>query len=160
MCLVTQSCPTLCDSIDCSPLGSCVHGILQARTLEWVAIAFSLGHNNPPQFWLRAKMPSVVTPFLTSNSPFSVSSEKCLSTPSISTCARDSLKVHFGFYFLTRVGHETVKGALFLLLCFESGKTMPIIRDILFWRLKSQGKEKDGRVRTSHFFQKSLVRLS
>ena len=36
-----QSCPTLCDPIDGSPLGSPVPGILQARTLEWVAIAFS-----------------------------------------------------------------------------------------------------------------------
>ena len=36
-----QSCPTLCDPIDCSPLGSSVPGILQARTPEWVAISFS-----------------------------------------------------------------------------------------------------------------------
>ena len=36
-----QSCPTLCDPIDGSPPGSAVSGILQARTLEWVAIAFS-----------------------------------------------------------------------------------------------------------------------
>ena len=36
-----QSCPTLCDSIDGSPSGSSVPGILQARTLEWVAISFS-----------------------------------------------------------------------------------------------------------------------
>ena len=36
-----QSCPTLGDSMDCSPTGSSVHGILQARTLEWDAIAFS-----------------------------------------------------------------------------------------------------------------------
>ena len=36
-----QSCPTLCDPIDSSPPGSSVPGILQARTLEWVAIAFS-----------------------------------------------------------------------------------------------------------------------
>ena len=36
-----QSCPTLCDPIDSSPAGSLVPGILQARTLEWVAIAFS-----------------------------------------------------------------------------------------------------------------------
>ena len=36
-----QSCPTLCDSIDSSPSGSPVPGILQARTLEWVAISFS-----------------------------------------------------------------------------------------------------------------------
>ena len=37
-----QSCPTLCDPIDGSPLGSSVHGILQARTLEWVAISSSV----------------------------------------------------------------------------------------------------------------------
>ena len=36
-----QSCPTLCDPIDGSPPGSIVPGILQARTLEWVAISFS-----------------------------------------------------------------------------------------------------------------------
>ena len=36
-----QSCPTLCDPIDGSPPGSTAPGILQARTLEWVAIAFS-----------------------------------------------------------------------------------------------------------------------
>ena len=37
-CLITQSCPTVCDPLDCSPQGSSVHGILQARILEWVAI--------------------------------------------------------------------------------------------------------------------------
>ena len=36
-----QSCPTLCDPIDGNPPGSSVPGILQARTLEWVAISFS-----------------------------------------------------------------------------------------------------------------------
>ena len=41
MCSVAQSCPTLCDPIDCSPLGSYVHGIFQAMILEWVAISFS-----------------------------------------------------------------------------------------------------------------------
>jgi len=38
---VTQSCPTLCDSMDCSLPGFSVHGIFQARVLEWVAISFS-----------------------------------------------------------------------------------------------------------------------
>ena len=36
-----QSCPTLCDPMDCSPPGFSVHGILQATVLEWVAISFS-----------------------------------------------------------------------------------------------------------------------
>ena len=39
---VTQSCPTLCVPMDCSLPGSSVHGIFQARVLEWGAIAFSL----------------------------------------------------------------------------------------------------------------------
>ena len=45
---VAQSCLILCDPMDCSPLGSSVHGILQARIPEWVAIPFSRG-----SFWLR-----------------------------------------------------------------------------------------------------------
>ena len=40
-CSVTKSWPTLCDPIDCSLPGSSVHGIFQARILEWVAISFS-----------------------------------------------------------------------------------------------------------------------
>ena len=37
-----QSCPTLCDPIDSSPPGSSIHGIFQARVLEWGAVAFSM----------------------------------------------------------------------------------------------------------------------
>ena len=43
LCLVAQSCLTLCSSMDYSPRGSSVHGILQARILEWIAISFSQG---------------------------------------------------------------------------------------------------------------------
>ena len=43
-----QSCPTLCNSIDGSSPGSPIPGILQARTLEWAAIAFSRRHIDPP----------------------------------------------------------------------------------------------------------------
>ena len=41
-CSVIQSCLTLCDPMNCSPPGSSVHGISQARILEWVAISFSI----------------------------------------------------------------------------------------------------------------------
>ena len=44
---VAQSCPTLCDLVDCSPPGSSTHGILQARILEWLAISFSRGSSQP-----------------------------------------------------------------------------------------------------------------
>ena len=45
--LVTWSCPTLCDPMDCSPPGSSIHGLLQARRLGWVATPFSMGSSNP-----------------------------------------------------------------------------------------------------------------
>ena len=41
--IVAQTCLTLHNPVDCSPLGSSVHGILQARILEWVAMPFSRG---------------------------------------------------------------------------------------------------------------------
>ena len=44
---VAQSCPTLCDLMDCSLRGSSVHGIFQARVLEWVAASFSRGSSDP-----------------------------------------------------------------------------------------------------------------
>ena len=44
---VAQSCPTLCDPVDCNLLGFSVHGILQARILEWIAISFSRGSSPP-----------------------------------------------------------------------------------------------------------------
>ena len=45
--LVAQLCPSLCDAMDCILPGSSVHGILQARILEWVAILFSRGSSQP-----------------------------------------------------------------------------------------------------------------
>ena len=44
---VAQSCLTLCGPMDCSLPGSSLHGILQARVLEWVAISFSRGSSRP-----------------------------------------------------------------------------------------------------------------
>ena len=45
--LVAQLCPTLCDPMDCNPPGSTVHGIFQARILEWVSISSSRGSSPP-----------------------------------------------------------------------------------------------------------------
>ena len=50
--LVAQSRLILCDPMDCSPPGSSVHGILQARILKWVAISYSRG-SSPPRDWTR-----------------------------------------------------------------------------------------------------------
>ena len=48
---VAESCLTLRDPMDCSLPGSSVHGIFQARVLEWVAIAFSATDMNLSKFW-------------------------------------------------------------------------------------------------------------
>ena len=53
---VTQSCSTLCDPMDCSLSGSSVHGIFQARVLEWIAISFS-------QFFLSRYISFLTTSF-------------------------------------------------------------------------------------------------
>jgi len=46
-CRVTELCPALCDPVNCSPPGSCVQGISQARVLEWVAVSSSRGSSWP-----------------------------------------------------------------------------------------------------------------
>ena len=62
----TQSCPTLCDPVDCSPLGSSVHGILQARILEWVALPSSRG-SSPP--WHLTCISCIARGFFTAETP-------------------------------------------------------------------------------------------
>ena len=51
-----QSGPTLCNPMDCSPPGSCLHGILLARILEWVATPFSRGSSQPRD---RSRLPDI-----------------------------------------------------------------------------------------------------
>ena len=58
---VAQSCPTLCDPVDCSPPRSSVHGIFQARVLEWVVISFSRGSSWPRD---RTQVSSIVSKML------------------------------------------------------------------------------------------------
>ena len=63
LCLVAQSCPTLCDPFDCRPPGSSVRGIYQARILKWVAISSSRGSFRPS-----SRYPSPVSPALQADS--------------------------------------------------------------------------------------------
>ena len=58
-----QSCPTLCDPIDGSPLGSATPGILQAKTLEWVAISFSSAWKWKVKVKLRSRVRLFSTPW-------------------------------------------------------------------------------------------------
>ena len=57
---VAQSYPTLSDPMDCSPPGSSIHGIFQARVLEWGAIAFSAVILEPPK--IKSVTVSIVSP--------------------------------------------------------------------------------------------------
>ena len=55
LCLVAQSCPILCNPMDCNPSGSSVHGILQARILEWVAMPSFRG-SSQPRDWIQVSL--------------------------------------------------------------------------------------------------------
>ena len=61
-----QSCLTLCDPMECSPPGSSVHGILQARTLEWVAMLSSRGPSRPRD---RTRVSCIAGGFFTAEPP-------------------------------------------------------------------------------------------
>ena len=62
-----QSCPTLYNSMDCSPPGSSVHGILQAQILEWVAIPFFRGSSQPRMKYASLMSPALAGMFFTTN---------------------------------------------------------------------------------------------
>ena len=62
-----QSCPTLCYPMDCSLPGSSVHGILQARILEWVAMSFSRGSSQPMDGTLVSMSPALSGGFFTTS---------------------------------------------------------------------------------------------
>ena len=60
VCPVAQSCPAPCDPMDCSPPGSSVHGIRQARVLEWAAVSFSRGSSRPRDRTCTSYVPCIV----------------------------------------------------------------------------------------------------
>ena len=61
-----ESCPILCSLMDCSPPGSSVHGTLQARILEWVAMPFPRGSSQP---WDQTQVSCFASRFFTSDPP-------------------------------------------------------------------------------------------
>ena len=66
VCLVAQACPILPNPMDCSPPGSSVLGIFQARILEWVAISFSRGSSRPKD---QASLSCIAGGFFTTEPP-------------------------------------------------------------------------------------------
>ena len=80
--LFLQSCLTLCDLMDCSPPGSSVHGILQARILEWDAISFSRGYCSPRNL----SCISCILALQADSSPLWLPGKPCGSSSSSETC--------------------------------------------------------------------------
>ena len=66
---VSQSCPVLCDPMDCSPPGSSDHGIFQARILKWVAIPSFRGSPHLPNPGIKPRYPALHVDYLPSESP-------------------------------------------------------------------------------------------
>ena len=95
-----QLCPTLCNPIDCSPLGSSVPGILQARTLEWVAISFS----NPWKWKVKVKLLSSVQ--------FSSVAQSCLTLCDPMNCSMPGLLVHHQLPEFTQTHVHQVSDAI------------------------------------------------
>ena len=75
---VAQSCPTLCDPVDCSPPGSSVHGILQARILEWVAISFSRGSSRPRVKPASSELPALAGGLFTTTITWEALTQLCV----------------------------------------------------------------------------------
>ena len=87
LCLVTQSHPTLCDPMDCSPPGFSVLWILQARILEWVAMPSNRGSSDPG---IKPRSPALKADCLQSELPGKPFNKWCLENQ-LSTCKRMKL---------------------------------------------------------------------
>ena len=85
--LVAQSCPTVCDPMGWGPSGSCVHGILQARILEWVANSSSRRSSQPSD---QTHVSCIAGSFFTAEPPgkptFSDNKDLCSLQPAMALC--------------------------------------------------------------------------
>ena len=103
--LVAQLCPILCNPVDCSLPGSSVHGILQARVLEWVVIPFSRGSSDPG---IKSESPALQANSLPlshqANSRNRVGSQTQVCWTSLLQCSRDF------WYIFNGLGGESKDG--------------------------------------------------
>ena len=122
--LITQSCLTLCNGMECSPPGSSVHGILQARTLERVAISFSRGSSWPrDQTWVSWIAGIFFTIWATREAPKVLVTQSCPTFCDPMDCSLPGSSVHGkGHEFLLEL-HEIVcvKLSLFWPRCATCG---------------------------------------
>ena len=116
-----QSCPTRCDPIDCSPPGSSVHGILQARILEWVAVPSPRGSPDPGIEPESLVSPASAGVFTTSTTLYDglngYTSQN--STSFSSLCASHHP-------LLSETSHQDSKTCCYLMCTYERKKILPI----------------------------------
>ena len=120
--LVAQSCLTLCDSMDCSPPGFSVRGILQAKILEWVAFSFFKGSSWPG---IKPGSPTLQTDSLLSEPPNSVQFSRSVVSDSLPPhelqharlpCPSPAPRVHSDSCPLSQWCHPTTSSCRPLLL--------------------------------------------
>ena len=98
MCVVTQSCLILCDPVDCSPSGTSVHGILQARILEWVAISFFRGSSWTGDWtWVSRTTGRCFTLWATREAQESEVTQSCLTLCDPMDCSLADFSIHGTF---------------------------------------------------------------
>ena len=123
VCVCVQSCPTLCNPIDCSPPGSSVHEIFQARILEWVSASYSGDLPDPALELKSLASPALAARFFTTAppAPFSSVTQSCptLWTPfDPMDCSTPGFPVHHQLQSLLKLmSTESVMPSNHLILC-------------------------------------------
>ena len=122
---ITQLCPTLCDSKDCSPSGYSVHGILQARILEWVAIPLSRGSSDSG---IELRSPTLRADSLPSEPPVKLSGSQ-LWLPIRVTWGASLVVQWLGLYASTADGVGGVTRVWSLIWELVSGTLLSVVKE-------------------------------
>ena len=125
-----KSCLTLCHPVCCSPPGSSIHGILQARVLEWVAISFSSGSSRP---WDRTQVSCIAGRCFTLWAT-RVCEPHVFSSGRVSTSIKSTKKVNHGSICQARK-HPSTSVKLPTPTILQISKPRPRIKQHSFWPL-------------------------
>ena len=128
---VAQSCPTLCDPMDCSLPGSSVHGIFQARILEWIAIPSSRGSSQPKDWTWVSRIAGRCNVWRVECKYNVISLIYAFHALEKITIYRDSVRRFFFFFFFCKVKDLFIKWIIphlffrfaFLIYIFFKGET-------------------------------------
>ena len=128
-CLVTKSCLSLCDPMDCSLPGSSVHGISQARVLEWVAISSSRGSSWPG---IEPTSPALAGGFFTTEPPGKPQDKELSLSFLISRMkwCNTSHNIYVSYFWQVSWIRNCKPSSLYLEVCKDGWWTHPLPREI------------------------------